>query len=294
MTKTESSKQNANREAKENAINREVKTIDDTRAKNPGKVCNEGGWKLNELMGLLSKRLKVEPPDEYRVNDSVEKLKDLLETDSRLKNARELYEGNEIHNLSKDDLRRVIYWGLPPGAGGGKRILTMCGALRVWLEKHDLVEIDNLCGVQGKVKTGDAKEEKTRIYRIEQIVPKEQPVRFREVKDIGKLMEECFKIEKYRYDTSGKDKWIFSYLRNKLVGFIIVKGEVIIKACVAKNYRRQGIPIEVMGKLVEFAKVSTLELNNSEKDYKLILRLYKNFGFTTVSDDGKKTMMQYL
>lgn len=29
MTKTESSKQNANREAKENAINREVKTIDD-------------------------------------------------------------------------------------------------------------------------------------------------------------------------------------------------------------------------------------------------------------------------
>jgi hypothetical protein len=266
---------------------------DDTRATNPGKVCNEGGWKLPELMMMMIKRLKVNPPDDFKEDEGKETLRDIVNTDARLKQVKTLFTDEEIDGMDRDGLRRILYWGLPPGAGGKRGIKPTCVELHDWFRDNDLLEVDNQCGVQGKVKSTTKKGPVKKIYRIEQLTPKVDQERFKSNKEIPRLMKECFKDDKFRYEIND-DKWVLAYVRSKLVGFIIIRQDgKITKMCVTPNYRRENIPKDVMKSLTDFAKVKIVELENADKNYKFLVRRYKTFGFAITKDDSRKTSMEY-
>jgi len=175
-----------------------------------------------------------------------------------------------------------------------RRINLICIAMEKWFREHDLLEIDNQCGIQRKEKRapGLKKGPVKRVYRIEHIVPSREPVRFKENKLVISLMKDCFKIDRYRHEIND-DQWTLAYLRKKLVAFVIVRGNKIIRACVAKGYRRQNHPKEVMAALTQAARVSIIELDNRDKLYRSVLRMYKTFGFAVTKDDGRTTTLEY-
>lgn len=264
----------------------------DTRVVNPGKVCSDGGWKLYELIDIMVNRLKVNPPQKFMNNNSEEELRELLKNKSQLKMVRQLFTTEDIENMDKEMLLRSIYWGLPPGAGGMRRINSICDELYKWLKDKGMIIIDNQCGMQGKIKGTKTKQLKEKVYRIEKLVPSKSAENFRSNRQIEKLMKDCFKVEKFSYEITD-DTWYMAYLKNNLVGFIVVRDSYIIQACVGKNYKKQGIPKHVMGLLTQAANSKIIKVENIEKNYKSILRSYKSMGFTVTNDNGQITLLTF-
>lgn len=266
----------------------------DKRIDYSGKVCGAGGWKLDNLIQIVAIRLKIDPPKDFRNNETRKIMLARVKKDPKLS---ELV----TDESDKEELRRLLYWGTPKKEKGNRGIKPLCIALREWFENNNLLEIDNQCGVQGKKKLGtDSKHEKSqKTFRVEMIVPSKNKEVFNAyTKDIAKLMGECFDIKKYRAPIDD-NAWIMVFSRKKLVGFIMVdKENVLWNVCVSKNYRRQGIAKEAMKQATSFVcdikgDSPSLYVDNRNKDAKKLIRMYNSFGFEIVKSDEKRTLLQH-
>lgn len=275
----------------------------DTRVSRPGKRCKDG-WKLPELINMIVNRLKIDPPETYlpvidrsslltKLNKSIEEPKSKIAS---------IITKKELKNLSDEDMRRLAYWGLTSTKGGNSSIQTICTAMRAWLEEKGLVEIDTLCGVQGKTKKIDAKGKKggkEKKFTVQTIDPKKDTEKFRSTfGDVAKMTEECFGEKKYVPEI-GEDIWVFVYIRNLVSYLVLDKNNVIKRMCVSKKYRRQNIPVESTSAAVESIMRRTglnnvnLIVENRAKDYKKLISMYTSFGFSITKDDGKNTVMVF-
>jgi len=166
--------------------------------------------------------------------------------------------------------------------------------MKDWFEKKGLLQIDNQCGIQSKQKGGAAKKKKPskQTFRVESIVPIRNQTGFKEyIKQIVALMGECYGIQRFRAEIND-DRWVLVF-KKKLVGFITIRNNLIYYVCVTKNYRRGGIAKEAIGAATRTAGISTLHVNNRDKNYKKLVRMYKSFGFVITKDDGRITTMNY-
>jgi hypothetical protein len=269
--------------------------VADTRAVHTGKVCADGGWKLPQLLNIMIKRLKVPAPPEFRATMSETALQRLAKTDSKLKYLRKILTEEEIDAATKDELRMAMYWCLEPNQGGKRRIALICTAMKEWMDKNGILQDDAQCGHQikkKKVRVGKKSTGKY-VYWLDRIIPSAEPVKFKSIKLIAPLMKDCFKIDRYSHEIND-DEWFMAYVKKKLVGFIVVRDDKIISACIAKGgYRRKGVPKEAMKFLTNAAGTTTLEFNNRTKLAKSLLRQYKIFGFVATKNVGGITTMEY-
>lgn len=281
------------KQAKEKVSGKKSKVLDDKRVTYSGQVCGTGGWKLLPLIKLAATRLKINPPKDFRSNENKASMLVRIRKDETLS---ELLS----ENPDKDELRRILYWGTTKKENGIRGIKPICEEIRKWFDKNGLLEIDNQCGVQGKKKLGTApKEEKEKVFRIETIIPSEEEAKFKGyLKDITKLMGDCFNIKKYKAPID-ENTWIIVLSNKKVVGFLMVdKDNTLWNVCVAKNYRRQGIAKQAMRQATQFVcnvkgDSPSLYVDNRNKDSKRLIRMYNSFGFEIVNSDDKTTYMQF-
>ena len=269
----------------------------DKRKVQAGKVCDAGGWKVDELLEIIVKRLRIPIPTEFRVFDTPEAMLREIRRDPKL-------ERLVAPSPSRDELRSLLYWGTKEaGMKSGK---TLCEAIQGFLREKGLVVDDYQCGLQGKRKKGGVEEEKTeetkevkKRFRIEQFVPAELPKPLLEsyTKEIQKLMEECFNVKKYKL--SETMRWMLIFSKKKTVGMLAVDKESRIwNVCIGKNYRRKGIAREAIGEAVKTicerdGKQPSLIVDNSEKDSEVKIRIYTGFGFVVERSDREYTYMTY-
>ncbi len=98
----------------------------DKRLKASGKECTMG-WTIPNLIKLL-RDLKVEVEDiDLSRNELIERIK--------ASSSKNIYTSDEIDTVDISDLKRVLYWGLPPR--NTKSVL--CGTIRGWLEQRGYV-----------------------------------------------------------------------------------------------------------------------------------------------------------
>jgi len=274
------------------------KGAEDKRLLRSGKNCKS--WHLKDLIKIVVCRLKIAPPEDFRRHDTRRIMVTRIEDD---KNMNDLYTPEEFEELTDEDLRRVLYWGTSKKEKGKRGNDTICSALKNWFEEHGLLEIDTNCGVQGKKKIGIVeKSEKgkgEKSFRIEVYTPSKDSERFGAyTKEIAKLMGECFDMQRYRAPLDN-NLWIMIFSRKKLAGFITVDSENMLhNVCVAKNYRRQGLPIQAMKHAINYAcktkgKKPILVIDNRNKDAKKLIRMYTTFGFKIDRADDKNTYMSY-
>lgn len=265
----------------------------DRRLNRTGKVCHTG-WTIKELLKIVLNRLKIPCPKKFRENDSKQSLISDISDDSKLM---EIYSKNKLQKMELGKLRNIAYWGTKK-KGGVKGIKPLCSAIKDFLQKNNLVGIDNQCGVQGKAKKVGQVKTSARQYRIEKIIPSKNPEYVIHIPLVAKLMEECFKQKNFQIQKND-DLWLLVYLRKKLVAFVTLdKNNVIWNVCVAKNYRRQGIAQEAMKEVTNEAcavrgKVPTLLVDNQGVDYKKIVKMYESFGFRIIKSDSKNTYMTH-
>lgn len=267
----------------------------------PGRNCTKG-WGVPLLMKMAIRTLKLDYPDDFKKTESDAKLRKIAKEDKFIGKGTAkdppIYTNEEIDELSNDDLRRAIYWSIKR-TGGYLKVL--CSEIEKWFETTkwegmDMLIPDAQAGTSGghiKIK----KVEKKRAFRIEVLVPEQNEEKFKSyVKNIQKLMKEVFSITKFIPKIDSK-RWIMIYVRKKLVGFIVLDDNNMVDiVCIATNYRRQGIAQQAIQTAVEDScqtKKARIIVNNLTKDYKKRVKLYTEYGFNLVKNDGKNTTMEF-
>lgn len=266
----------------------------------PGRNCSKG-WGVYLLMKMAIKTLKLEYPSDYNKTYSDSKMRKMVKDDKYLGKGTEkdppIYTNDEINELNNDDLRRSLYWSVKRTGGYVK---GLCSAIEKWFantkwEGMDMLIPDAQAGKSGghlKIK----KVVKKRNFRVEKIVPEQDKEKFKSyVKNIQKLMKECFSIAKFIPEVDSK-QWIMIYNRKKLVGFLVLDTKNMVDiVCIATNYRRQGVSHEAIQTVIETLqnKKARIIVNNLANDYKKLIKLYTEYGFTLVKNDGKTTKMEF-
>jgi predicted GNAT family N-acyltransferase len=287
---------------KEKAAQSKRSKSDDKRLTVSGKVCAAGGWKIPELVRIASQRLKMPPPKSFRADDSREKMLERINREEKF-NLTSIFTEEEIEQATDDDLRRMLYWGTTKSEKGSRGGKPICEAMRKWFEANGLLEIDHQCGKAGKAKTvtisDPASKVKEVVYRIETFVPSRQEEEFKAYsKEIIRLMGECFNEKKYKPEIND-NMWVMIFSRKKLVGFMTIgDNNVISNVCIAKNYRRNKIPVNAMKQATQYiakkrGQTPVIMVDNRSKDYKKLVHMYESFGFSIVQNDGRFTHMSH-
>ena len=259
----------------------------------PGKNCLS--WSVPLLLNLAVKIFKLDYPDSFKNKDAKEVLIKLAKKNKYINN---MYTDEEFKTISNDELRRVLFFVSKSSVRN-----HICNEIKKWMESQkwdgfDMLIPDSETGIQGGHKKKDKEtDEKERPFRIENIIPEVNPDKFKEyLKDIQKLMLECFNIKKYVPEIDSK-QWLFIFLRNKLVGYLIIDKEYVISsACIGTNYRRRGIAKKALEKALENVckiKNPRLILDNKSKTYDKLIKLYTEYGFTLIKKDDKITTMEF-
>lgn len=268
-----------------------AKNKEDRRINYSGKVCRAGGWKIQELINIMVHRLKINPPKHFRKNETETSLLSQIKKDEDLSFFLS-------KNPDKNELLRILYWGLGKNKGGKKGIEPICFELKEWLEEKGLLEIDNLCGVQGKKK--EKKEEKTNIeLRLEKIVPINNQEKFKNyTKNISKLLDECFNTKNSKI-TIDDSLWIIVFLRKKIVGFLTIDTDnTLWNVCIDKKYRQKGIAKQAIKTAIDHicsikGKTPSLSVDNRTENVKKLISMYESFGFNISKSDNRYTYMEY-
>jgi ribosomal protein S18 acetylase RimI-like enzyme/superfamily II DNA or RNA helicase len=269
----------------------------------PGRNCKQG-WGVYVLMKMAIRTLKLDYPDSFKKTESELKMRKLVKDDKYLgkgnKKEKPIYNTEEIQELSNDDLRRALYWSTRRTGG---YITNLCQGMEEWFrttkwEGLDMLIPDKQAGTAGGHKKIVTKPlAKKQDLRIEKVIPEKNQDKFKTYfKDIQNLMNECFNVKKYVPDIDDKI-WVMVFSRKKLVGFLAIDNKNIIwNVCVATNYRRRGIAqqaIQIAVSDVCPKKSPRLLLDNRGKNHKKLLKLYTEYGFTLVKNDGKITTMEF-
>jgi len=212
----------------------------------------------------------------------------------------QLYTTDEIQKLNNNDLRRAIYFTHDKKV---KTINGLCTEIENWFRSQkwngfDMLIPDKEAGTAGgHLKKTTAAKKKKRVLRIEKIVPKHNPEKFKEyLKNIEKLMSECFKQKKYKPEIDDKT-WVFVFSGKKMAALLSIdKKHVIWNVCVATNYKSMGIAKQAINQAVSevcFNKNPRLLVDNRGKTYNRLIKLYTSYGFSIIKDDGKHTTMEF-
>lgn len=212
----------------------------------------------------------------------------------------QLYTKEEVTELSDDDIRRTIYFTHDKKA---KTINGLCTEIEAWFRSNEwkgfkMLIPDKEAGTAGgHIKKAKTTKNNMKMLRTEKIIPRDNPDKFTDyMKNIEKLMFECFNIKKYKPDIDDK-QWIFVFSRKKIVALLTVdKKNIIWNVCVAKNYRARGIAKQAINHA--FNDICTrrdprLLVDNLSKTYNKLIKIYKSYGFSIVKDDGKYTTMEF-
>lgn len=269
----------------------------------PGRNCAKG-WGVPLLMKIAIKVLKLDYPDLFKKNESEKRMRKEVANDKYLgkgtKKDPPVYSEEEIKKLTNDDLRRALYWSVKQQGG---YIKGLCAAIENWFKNTkwnglDMLIPDKQAGTSGgHIKLTSTSTEKKHNLRVEKIVPEQNENKFKTyLKDIQKLMNECFKVKKYVPEIDDK-RWIMVFSKKKLVGFVVIDSDNIIwNVCVATNYRRRGIGKQAIQTAVNDVCPKDnprLLVDNHGKDYKKLVALYISYGFVLVKNDGKITTMEF-
>lgn len=266
------------------------KESQDMRLKISGKVCSSGGWKVSELVDLAVNRFKIPPPESYLRNESKS---DLV----RFCKIHDI----ETENMDESDMRRALYWSLSRKEGGNKGIKPICDEIKNWMEANNILEIDNMCGVQGKRKIeGDEKEEtKQKVYRIELVdLVDEKYAGFN--KPLNLLLKSCMNDDKFKLKPDSNFKWLVIYTGKKLLGaFQLDKDSDIVFICLAGNYKRLTIPKQAVRQGAIFlqtrlGKEARIKLKRTNLDLNEKIDTYKNLGFEVYDSNDVYTYMKFI
>lgn len=271
---------------------------EDRRRVYSGKVCGASGWKLPELFNIITHRLKVDPPETYKTTETKETLiKRILKEKFLIP----LCPKEELESSDIDTLRRILYWGTTKKDGGSRGIQPICSALQKWFKEHDLLEIDNMCGVQGKRRIGleaTVKTSSDKTFRLETFVPSADSDKYKVyAPQINKLISDSFNV-KYKLPVNDH-LWILLFSRKKLVACLAIdETNTLWNVNVAKNYRRQGIAQSAIKQATSYickvrGAVPSLVVDNRDKDSKKLIKLYSGFGFILDKTDDRYTHMSY-
>jgi len=260
----------------------------DKRTMYLGKVCSSGGWKLPELVNIVINRLKINPPSTWKVNYTDEKMISYILSDSKLS---ELYNNQDLQKMSTMELKRLVYWGLPSKLGGVRGIKPICEGIKDWFEEKGLLEIDNLCGVQGKRQKKESVA-KAPLFRIEIIIPQDKKEEIKEhFKQISSVMNNCFNIKRYKVDVNSKIPHVLIYYRKKLCAFALIIDSKLEKLCITKTYKK--FAEQLLRLFVANSYTNIIKLNNTDIDYKIQLDNYIGLGKIKIfKDDGKVTLLK--
>ena len=256
----------------------------DARGIYSGKNCKNWGKPILQKIAITV--LKLDYPRDFKKNVSESKMRE----DVRKINSKEfLYKEGELDSLPIEDIKRIIFW-----TSKENKIQELCIGIREWFAKTKWEGFDMLIPDKQAGTYGHKKKEKEEDKKI--IIPKNSPDDFNKyLKEIEKLMDECFSIKKYKPDIDSK-KWIFIFRRKKLVGIITIDTKnVIWNVCVAKNYRRQGIAKKALDyAILKICPVHPkLFVDNRGKTYTKLIKMYTEYGFSIISNDGKTTTMEF-
>ena len=279
---------------------RMIEEYDDSRVVYPGAACTS--WKITDLMKIALKIIKLDFPKKFKQHKSDETLQEMISDNKYIgkgsRNSPPVYTQEEILALSREDLQRAAYW-----AQNKPYKSKLCSAIEKWLrdtkwEGIDMLIPDKEAGTSGGHTKIDKKiEKKKTVFNIVKIIPEKNIELFKTYfKDIEKMMNECFKIKKYKPDIDDK-QWIIVFLKKRLVGFLVIdEHKVIWNVCVAENYRRRGIAQKALQFVIQdiCPTVSPrLMVNNISKTYNRLIKLYKTYGFTILTKDKKTTVMEF-
>ena len=246
---------------------------------------------------IKSKNKSMPKKDVYAIiNNEWNDLSD-KQKENYYKSDKQLYTKDEIKNLTNEELRRAIYFTHDKNV---KTIVGLCKEIQEWFRTTEwngmkLLIPDKQAGKSGgHTKKDQTTKKKERSFRIEKIKPSDNEEKFKEyLKNIEKLMFECFGIKKYKPNIDSK-QWVFVFARKKMVGFIVVNNNIITNVCVAKNYKTMGVAQQVIKVAVNSICTKDLQLiiANTEKSYNKLVKLYKSYGFDINMNDGKNTTME--
>lgn len=274
-------------------INDEKKS--DRRFNISGKVCNAGGFKLAYLMDLAINRLEIDPPETFMNNKSKKELREMI----KLKRFElgTLYNDELAEQGSSAECKRILYWGLPSSSGGVRGIAPICDRLYAWFKENDLIEDDNMCGVQGKRNLGSTTEKKERKFFTQSYKLSVSRYSEQTEKNILKIGEEFYKNPIQVIDDY--DNWIIAFLNKKIAGFISYDSDNKVQYfCIAKTYLTQKVGDQVAKKLVETfyseqQSFPTLVLDIQKKNFEKIKKVYETVGFVEAKKDAKKLKMKW-
>lgn len=282
----------------------ELQLYEDARVVYPGKNCRQG-WDVPLLLKIALRSLELDYPDDFKSRDPTNKIRQLVSKNKYLgvgsKKYPPIYSAQEIKEMKRDDLRRALYWGT-----NRPYVEKLCVAMEQWFRNKtwngfEMLIPDRQAGTSGghdKIDKSEKKEKKLPFHLV-RMVPENTPNEFKAyTKQIEKLYSECFGIKKYRPEVDSK-RWFMVFLRKKMVAFLTSDTKninVIDTVCVAENYRRRGIAKDALAYAVNkvWCPVNPrLMVDNREKMYNKLLKLYKKYGFTVTKNDGKITTLEF-
>jgi hypothetical protein len=270
----------------------------------PGRNCKQG-WGIHLLIRMAVKTIKLDYPKTFKKNESDSQIRKLLKDDKYIgkgsKKDKPIYTHDEIDKLSKEDLRRALYWSIRKPGG---YIKVLCEGLEKWFrstkwEGLDMLIPDKQAGTSGGHKKILSKNINKKLTELQTqiIIPEQNQDKFKKyLKDIQILMEECFKIKKYIPSIDDK-RWIIVFSNKKIVGFLAIdKNNLIWNVCVSNVYRKRGIAQHAIQTAVNNICPESsprLLIDNKGKNYKSLIKLYTSYGFTFVKNDDKITTMEF-
>jgi hypothetical protein len=263
----------------------------DRRLNYSGKVCGAGGWKLPELINIMVHRLKVNPPEDFRDQETLEELKGEIEF-------AKISQGQDLSGFDKNTLRRILYWSLSKKDGGNKGIKPICEAMKRWFEENNLLEIDTQCGVQGKRKIMDIEEkESKKLFRIEAYVPLQNEENFKAYsKIITKLMKECLEVEKFK-PVIDNNTWVLIFMKTKMIGCMMIdENKNLTNVCIGKTYRKPSVADEAIKEAMSVVQAivrGNPSLVIESWRPKKLVDMYLSFGFEISKSDAKFTYMKF-
>jgi superfamily II DNA or RNA helicase len=269
----------------------------------PGKNCLQG-WGITNLLKISIRHLKLDFPDDFRSDDSIENLKklakDTVYIGKRYKKDVPIYTEKEIDNLNREDLRRALYWSVKRNGG---HIVNLCSSIKEWFRNKkwnglDMLIPDKQAGMTGGHKKIDKKimDNEPKFF-IEKIVPYENKPKFEKyLKDNQTFINGCFNVKKY-VPVIDDSTWIMIKARKKMIGFIVIDtNNIISNICLSTKYRRERISkqiIQVALKDVCTSKSPRMVIDNKGKEYDKLMQLYIGYGFTVVKNDSTITTIEF-
>lgn len=256
-----------------------------------GKNCNS--WSKSSLQKMVIITLEIDPPMNFGDGMDEEKLKKEVKN---IKGISAIYDLEAIDKLDSKQLKRALFW-----MNKKNKIDELCKAIKNWFETNEWEGVsmlipDNQAGSYGHKKK-ESKEEKEMMFKVKTIIPENSLEEFKKYsKSIEKLMGDCFGLKNYKVEIDSK-RWILVFKKTKLILALTLDSKNILSnVCIDKNYRKQEIAsMAIETALGEVCLEATPQLlvDNRGNTYDKLIKMYTEYGFTIISNDGKVTTMEF-